>query len=99
MPRIKNIAAVAGVVEAARRYGQNNPEKTRSYIDKAAAFVDKRTNGKYSRHISGIADKAAGFATGNRGGQTNAWPNDTRQGGGTQRVVPGEATDGTPRQF
>ncbi len=57
MPKLKNLAALAAAVEAARRYARSNPDKAAKYVDQAAAFLDKQTKGKYSGQIDGVADK------------------------------------------
>jgi hypothetical protein len=62
MPKIKNLAALAAAVEAGRRYARNNPDKAGGYVDKAAAFVDKQTKGKYSGQIDGVVSKVKGAA-------------------------------------
>ena len=77
MPKIKNLAALAAAVEAARRYARSNPDKAAQYLDQAAAFLDKQTKGKYSGQVSGVVGKvksAAGLPqnSGTRGYETNA---------------------------
>src|SRR5689334_10103545 len=54
MPKIRNLAALAAAVEAARRYARSNPDKAAKYLDQAADFVDKQTKGKYSNPIHGL---------------------------------------------
>ena len=80
MPKIKNLAALAAAVEAARRYARSNPDKAAKYVDQAAAFLDKQTKGKYSGHVDGVVGKvksAAGLpharrATARQGYEANA---------------------------
>ena len=77
MPKIKNLAALAAAVEAARRYARSNPDKATQYLDQAAAFLDKQTKGKYSGQVSGVVGKvksAAGLPQNSRtqGYETNA---------------------------
>ena len=77
MPKLKNLAALAAAVEAARRYARSNPDKAAQYLDQAAAFLDKQTKGKYSGHVSGVVGKvksAAGLPqnSGTQGYETNA---------------------------
>lgn len=43
----------------ALRFISNNPDKVNSGIAKAGAFANKKTHGKYSRHITGAQTKAA----------------------------------------
>ena len=43
MLKLKNLAALAAAVEAARRYARSNPDKAAQYLDQAAAFLDKQT--------------------------------------------------------
>jgi MT0933-like antitoxin protein len=62
MPKIRNLAALAAAVEAARRYARSNPDKAGKYLDQAAAFLDKQTKGKYSGQIDGVVDKVKGVA-------------------------------------
>jgi hypothetical protein len=62
MPKIKNLAALAAAVEAARRYARNNPDKAAKYLDQAAAFLDKQTKGKYSGQIRGVTGKVKSAA-------------------------------------
>lgn len=57
MPFFRRFTAVAGAVDAARRYAKNNPDKVRHYTDKAGAFVDKQTKGKYHDKIDNIVRK------------------------------------------
>jgi antitoxin protein of toxin-antitoxin system len=77
MPKLKNLAALAAAVEAARRYARSNPDKAAQYLDQAAAFLDKQTKGKYSGQVSGVVGKvksAAGLPqnSGTQGYETNA---------------------------
>jgi len=62
MPKLKNLAALAAAIEAARRYARSNPDKAAKYLDQAAAFVDKQTKGKYSTKIDGVAQQVKGAA-------------------------------------
>lgn len=62
MPKLKNLAALAAAVEAARRYARSNPDKAAKYLDQAAAFLDKQTKGKYSSKIDGMAQQVKGAA-------------------------------------
>ena len=62
MPKIKNLAALAAAVEAARRYARSNPDKAAQYLDQAAAFLDKQTKGKYSGQVSGVVGKVKSAA-------------------------------------
>lgn len=74
MPKLKNLAALAAAIEAARRYARSNPDKAAQYLDQAAAFLDKQTKGKYSSKIDGVAKQvrsAAGLpASSGRGTQS-----------------------------
>lgn len=58
MPSLKKLAFLATAAKAAQSYVRENPEKADQYLGKAAAFADKRTKGKYSRQIDGVASKA-----------------------------------------
>jgi len=62
MPKLKNLAALAAAIEAARRYARSNPDKAAQYLDQAAAFIDKQTKGKYSTKIDGVAQQVKGVA-------------------------------------
>jgi hypothetical protein len=62
MPKLKNLAALAAAVEAARRYARSNPDKAAQYLDQAAAFLDKQTKGKYSGHVNNVVGKVKGAA-------------------------------------
>ncbi len=57
MPFMRRITALTGAAEAARRYAKKNPEKVRKYSEKAGAFVDKRTKGKYHDKIDNAVRK------------------------------------------
>jgi len=64
MPSLKKLAVLATAAKAAQRYVRENPDKADQYLGKAAAFADKRTKGKYSRQIDGVASKARSAVTG-----------------------------------
>ena len=51
MPLVRRLATVGAAVAAARSYARQNPEKVNRYADKAAEFVNQRTNGKYRKHV------------------------------------------------
>lgn len=61
---LRKLAALGAAADAARRYARKNPEKTQSYLDKAADFADRRTKGKYSRQIRSASDRAGQAAIG-----------------------------------
>jgi len=62
MPKLKNLAALAAAIEAARRYARSNPDKAAKYLDQAAAFVDKQTKGKYTTKVDGVVKQVKGAA-------------------------------------
>jgi hypothetical protein len=62
MPKLKNLAALAAAIEAARRYARSNPDKAAKYLDQAAAFVDKQTKGKYTGKVDGVVKQVKGVA-------------------------------------
>ena len=62
MPKLKNLAALAAAIEAARRYARSNPDKAAKYLDQAAAFVDKQTKGKYTSKVDGVVKQVKGVA-------------------------------------
>ncbi|RJT75098.1 antitoxin [Arthrobacter cheniae] len=47
----------------ALQFISNNPDKVNNGIAKAGDFANKRTHGKYSRHITGAQTKAADALT------------------------------------
>ena len=51
MPLMRRVAALGAAVAAARRYARQNPEKVNRYADQAAGYVDRRTNGRFSRQL------------------------------------------------
>lgn len=53
MRLLRKVAALGAAVAAARSYARQNPEKVNRYADQAAAFVDRKTGGKYRKHIDG----------------------------------------------
>jgi MT0933-like antitoxin protein len=54
MKLMRKLAALGVAAEAARRYAQKNPEQVRKLTDKAAAFADQRTKGKYRGQIESV---------------------------------------------
>ena len=60
----RTIAALGAAADAARRFARKNPEKTRSYLDKAADVADRQTKGKYSSQIRSASQKAGQAALG-----------------------------------
>ncbi|WP_151523677.1 antitoxin [Serinicoccus kebangsaanensis] len=65
----RKFAALGAAVDAARRFARKDPEKTQSYLDKAADFADRQTKGKYSSQIRSASDKASQAALGHDGTQ------------------------------
>lgn len=55
--RLGRFAALAGAVEAARRYARQNPDKVNKYANQAGRFVDQKTHGKYRNQIQGAVRK------------------------------------------
>lgn len=51
MPLVRRVATLGAALAAARRYARQNPEKVNRYADQAAAFVDRKTAGKYRKQI------------------------------------------------
>ena len=98
MPKLKNLAALAAAVEAARRYARSNPDKAAQYLDQAAAFLDKQTKGKYSGHVNNVVGKvkgAAGLPKGTQGYETNAGYG-AHAGYGASAVAPDPLTTTAP---
>jgi hypothetical protein len=54
MKLMRKLAALGVAAEAARRYAQKNPEQVRKLTDKAAAFADQKTKGKYRGQIESV---------------------------------------------
>jgi hypothetical protein len=99
MPKLKNLAALAAAIEAARRYARSNPDKAAKYLDQAAAFIDKQTKGKYSSKIDGVAQQVKGAAglpksSGTQGYGTNPGYG-AHQGYGASAVAPDPLTTTT----
>ena len=90
MPSLKKLAVLATAAKAAQSYVRENPEKADHYLGKAAEFADKRTKGKYSRQINGVASKArsAVIGTGPQVGGTSTGPTIP-----TQPTTPSEPVD------
>ena len=63
----RKIAALGAAADAARRFARKDPQKTQSYLDKAAGFADRQTKGKYTRQIRSVSDKAGQAALGDEG--------------------------------
>ena len=63
----RKIAALGAAADAARRFARKDPEKTRSYLDKAAGFADRQTKGKYTSQIRSVSEKAGQAALGDEG--------------------------------
>jgi hypothetical protein len=57
MPLLKKLTALAGTAAAARAYVRKNPDKVNKMANKAGAFVDKRTKGKYHGRIDNALHK------------------------------------------
>ena len=51
MPLLRRVATLGAVVAAARRYARQNPDQVNRYADQAAAFVDRKTQGRYRKQI------------------------------------------------
>ncbi|MBV8539595.1 MAG: antitoxin [Pseudonocardiales bacterium] len=51
------LIALAGVVEAARRFAKNNPAAVGKIADQAGRLVDQFTKGKFSDQIDGAVRK------------------------------------------
>jgi hypothetical protein len=60
MPLLRKLTALAGTAVAARAYVRKNPDKVNKMADKAGAFVDKRTKGKYHGRIDNALHKVRG---------------------------------------
>ena len=102
MPKLKNLAALAAAIEAARRYARTNPDKAAQYLDQAAAFLDKQTKGRYSAKIDGVAKQvrsAAGLPASSGSGTQSYVTNagyGKHEGYGPSTVAPDPMTTTAP---
>jgi hypothetical protein len=48
---------LATVADVVRRFAKNNPEQFNKFVERAAGFVNQRTNGKYDKQIGGATQK------------------------------------------
>ena len=64
MAKFKNAAVMLTAAETARQWARNNPDKARTYIDKATGFVDERTKGRYHKQLTGLSQTAKKRLTG-----------------------------------
>jgi antitoxin protein of toxin-antitoxin system len=55
----RKLAVLGAAAEAARRFARNNPEKARELTEKAAAFADKQTKGRYKGQIDSVKRSVA----------------------------------------
>lgn len=51
------LIALAGVIEAARRFAKKNPETVGKIVSQAGRLVDQATKGKFSGQIDGVVRK------------------------------------------
>jgi MT0933-like antitoxin protein len=51
------LIALAGVVEAARRFAKQNPEVVGKIADQAGRLIDQVTKGRFSTQIDGVVSK------------------------------------------
>jgi hypothetical protein len=51
------LIALAGIVEAARRFAKDNPEVVGKIVDQAGRLVDQVTKGRFSNQIDGVVRK------------------------------------------
>lgn len=77
----RKIAALGAAADAARRFARKDPQKTQSYLDKAAGFADRQTKGKYTSQIRSVSDKAGQAALGDEG---RPGPGDEDRPGGSR---------------
>lgn len=77
-----------GLTAKAKQLAQRNPEKVDKVLGGAGDFVDKRTGGKYGRHVHTAQQKARRFLAGDRpaaggsaDGRTSGKGPDGRQAG------------------
>lgn len=98
MPKLKNLAALAAAIEAARRYARTNPDKAAKYLDQAAAFIDKQTKGKYTTKVDGLVKQVKGAVglpgtSGTQGYETNPGYGEHK---GYSAVAPDQLTTTAP---
>ncbi len=87
MSKFRNLNNARKLLSKAQRYAQQNPEKVRKFTDKAAAFADKQTKGRYRSQIDKAVRRADEFTGQRRGPQSGApYPGQPGgpQPGGTQ---------------
>jgi hypothetical protein len=87
MSMFRNLGNARKLLSKAQRYAQQNPEKVRKFTDKAAAFADKQTKGRYRAQIDKAVRKADEFTGQRRGPRSGApypGPPGGPQPGGTQ---------------
>ena len=51
----KRFTIVLTLVEAARRFARENPGQAAGFVDKAAGFVDTRTQGRFASPIASLS--------------------------------------------
>jgi hypothetical protein len=99
MPKLKNLAALAAAIEAARRYARSNPDKAAQYLDQAAAFIDKQTKGKYTTKVDGVVKQVKGAAGLPHTSRTQGYATNpgygAHQGYGSSAVAPDPLTTTT----
>lgn len=73
------------LVSKALHFISSNPAKVNNGVAKAGDFINKRTHGKYSRHITGAQTKAADAVAklNRKNGRDGRNGFDNRDGGGT----------------
>jgi len=54
---LRRLMLLVGVIEAARRYVRENPDKVNRFAGSAGRFVDKLTGGRYRRQVDSAVRK------------------------------------------
>ncbi|MFL6125257.1 antitoxin [Actinophytocola sp.] len=84
MPSLKRLTAIAGTAAAARSYIRKNPDKVNKMAATAGKFIDKRTKGKYHKHIDTAVRKVHSLTGGSTASATT-----------TPATVPGKTVTNT----
>ena len=101
MPLMRRVATLGAAVAAARRYARQNPDKVNRYADQAAAFVDRKTQGKYRKQIdSALRQVRKETSVPGRGqGVSGASYRGPGHDGPSHPGHPGNAGDGPTRSY
>ncbi|RZS44130.1 antitoxin protein of toxin-antitoxin system [Herbihabitans rhizosphaerae] len=71
MAFMRKLTALTTAAEAGRRYARKHPDKVQKATQRAAAFVDKRTKGKYHDKIDDAVRKVQSATRGRPDGRSD----------------------------